>query len=72
MKADSWRGELGDPRSRIRYSSVKNSRVSYADAFGFMHTRFDGGGGSIKSDFWYIRLNRVDISSFAPWYIVGN
>ena len=49
LEADSWRGELGDPQSRIRYSSVKNSRVSYADAFGFMHTRFDGGGGSGRS-----------------------
>ncbi len=49
LEADSWRGDLGDPQSLNRYAYVKNSPVTYADAFGFMHTRFDGGGGSGRS-----------------------
>lgn len=49
LEADSWRGDLGDPQSLNRYAYVKNSPVSYADAFGFIHTRFDGGGGSRRS-----------------------
>ncbi|KSU53755.1 RHS repeat-associated core domain-containing protein [Microbacterium enclense] len=49
LEADSWRGDLDDPQSLNRYAYVKNSPVSYADAFGFVHTRFDGGGGSGRS-----------------------
>jgi RHS repeat-associated protein len=49
LEADSWRGELDAPQSLNRYAYVTNSPATYADAFGFMHTRFDGGGGSGRS-----------------------
>ncbi|SDP12121.1 RHS repeat-associated core domain-containing protein [Microbacterium testaceum StLB037] len=45
-EADSWRGDLDDPQSLNRYAYVKNSPVSYADAFGFALTRVGGGSGS--------------------------
>ncbi|MDT0117401.1 RHS repeat-associated core domain-containing protein [Microbacterium sp. PRF11] len=48
LEADSWRGQRSDPQSLNRYAYVKNSPVSYADAFGFVHTRLIDGGRSAR------------------------
>jgi RHS repeat-associated protein len=48
LQADTWRGQQDDPQSLNRYAYVKNSPVTYADAFGFVHLRVSEGTRSVR------------------------
>jgi len=67
LQADTWRGQQDDPQSLNRYAYVKNSPVTYADAFGFVHMRASEGTRSVRpaSSAGQARRNNVGFLNLA-------